>query len=102
MSKDLTKYVEVGLRIRRQREKLGWTQEEFAERADISMSFVGHIERMEKMPSLDTMIRMSDVLGVGLDYLVFGTKTVKCDQQNCALYSDLNALMEAYRGRQET
>ena len=98
---DLTKYIEMGRRVRMRREALHLTQEELAEKARISTSFVGHIERMEKMASLDTMARLSVVLGVSLDYLVFGTRAVTCDRKHCAMYGDLRALMEAYNGRQE-
>ena len=42
---DSINYLEIGARIRRQREQIGLTQEQLGEACDLSTSFVGHIER---------------------------------------------------------
>lgn len=45
------------------------TQMEFAEKADLSLNYVGEIERGEKMASLETIIRLSaglDITGAEL------------------------------------
>ena len=48
------------------------TQEQLAERAGISTSFVGHIERGTRVASLCTLYSICAVLGVKLDYVVAG------------------------------
>ena len=88
-------YKALGQRVRARRRALALTQEALAERIEASTSFVGHIERGEKVPSLDTMSRISAALDLSLDYLVFGQKN-PCAKAQCALYDDLRRLVQAY------
>ena len=57
-------YVILGQRIRHYRRKLGLTQEFLAEQADISPSFMGHIERGSRISSLDTLMKLCTALKV--------------------------------------
>ena len=66
-------YVDLGRRIRKQRVQRGWTQEALAERVSVSTSFVGHVERGTRKASLETLVSMSNALGVSLDYLLSGS-----------------------------
>ena len=93
--KDILDYKAVGSRVRERRLKLDLTQEQLAEKADISPAFVGHIERGEKKASLETMRRLVMVLGTTMDYLVLGIN-YRCDQQTCPLYDDLQELLDSY------
>ncbi len=86
---------DLGMRIRQQRIKLDWTQAELAKRIGVTGSFIGHIERAEKAPSLETVARLSVVLGATMDWLVFGIKQ-RCDVAACSLYMDLNEIMGKY------
>lgn len=65
-------YQSIGRRIREIREYEHMTQEQLAERAGISTSFVGHIERGTRVASLCTLYSICAVLGVKLDYVVAG------------------------------
>lgn len=65
-------YQSIGRRIREVREYEHMTQEQLAERAGISTSFVGHIERGTRVTSLCTLYSICSVLGVKLDYVVAG------------------------------
>ena len=65
---------DLSMRIRQQRIKLDWTQADLAKRIGVTGSFIGHIERAEKAPSLETVARLSVVLGATMDWLVFGIK----------------------------
>ena len=87
-------YREMGRRIRERRVEMQLTQEELAERAETSTSFIGHIERMEKAPSIDTMVRICRVLNLSLDYVVMGKKALP--GQDVGLYDELRALVERY------
>lgn len=49
--------------------KLGLTQEELADKADIHYSFLGHIERGSKKASLETISKIADALDVPIDRL---------------------------------
>jgi len=57
-------YQHIGRRIREERVRRGWTQEQLAERAEMHLSFVGQIERGVKKPSLKTLKRIADVYGI--------------------------------------
>lgn len=57
----------LGQRIREQRRKKGWTMDKLAEKADLSVNYVGDLERGVKTPSLDTFIRIVEALDVPAD-----------------------------------
>lgn len=61
-----------GERLHSRRDVLNFTQEFVSEKAGISLRFYQMIERGEKSVSLDTLIRLSDVLRISVDYLLFG------------------------------
>ena len=60
----------VGQKVRRLREKDGLTQEQLAEIADLHYSYVGHIERGTKNPSLKSLTKIADALGVPVAQLM--------------------------------
>lgn len=86
----------LGKRVRECRVKLGYTQEKLAELVEVSPSFIGTIERADKIPALTTMAKLARCLDVSLDYLVFGISMV-CDKQNCSLYADLVRVVSAHQ-----
>ena len=61
-----------GERLRNRRNALGFTQEYVSESAGISLRFYQMLERGEKNVSLDTLIRLSRVLTLSIDYLLLG------------------------------
>ena len=60
----------LGNRIRIAREKKGITQEELAERVNISPSHISVIERGVKTARIDTVARIANELDVSADYLL--------------------------------
>ena len=64
-------YVSLGTRIRKARQAAQMTQERLGEACDLSTAHIGHIERGTRIPSLETLYRISIALHVSLDYLVF-------------------------------
>lgn len=54
----------IGKKVRQERLKRGWTQEELAEKLDLHPSFIGQIERGIKAASLDTLKNLSQVFGI--------------------------------------
>ncbi len=60
----------IGKRIRFYREARKWSQEVFAERLGLSLTYVGMLERGEKLPSLETFIKIANTLGVSADLLL--------------------------------
>ena len=60
----------MGDRIKEIRKKREFTQEQLAEKLDISVEYVSQIERGLKMPSMQMFIKLVDVLDVSADYLL--------------------------------
>lgn len=57
-------YQDLGRRIKQQRILAQMTQEKLAEKAGISLSFLGHIERGTRKASLDTLVKLCNALKV--------------------------------------
>lgn len=62
-------YQLLGRNIRAARKKKGLTQEQLAEAANISVSFLGHIERGTRVLSVETLVRLADALMCSIDDL---------------------------------
>ena len=65
-------YKELGQRIRAERRRQDLTQEKLAELADISDSFMGHIERGGRTLSVETLAKLADALNLSTEYILFG------------------------------
>lgn len=89
-------YSALGARLRERRREKKLTQEMLAERADISTSFVGHVERAEKTPSLETIANLCAALDVSMDWLVWGKQSPRCDQSACAMYEEIRRMLDSY------
>lgn len=64
----------IGMRIRRQREYLGYTRESFAEKLDVTPKFCSDIELGIKGMSVGTLCRIASILHLSTDYILFGTE----------------------------
>jgi transcriptional regulator with XRE-family HTH domain len=60
----------IGARIRKERQSRRWTLDRLAEAAGVSRRLVVSVEHGEANPSIATLLRISDALGVGLPALV--------------------------------
>ena len=60
----------IGKYIREYRLKNKMRQEDLAEKADLSVNYIGMLERGEKIPSLETFITIANSLGVSADMLL--------------------------------
>jgi transcriptional regulator with XRE-family HTH domain len=61
-----------GERIKQVRERLGMKQEDLATKADLSKSFLSEVENNKRSIGSDGLLRIANVLGASLDYLVRG------------------------------
>lgn len=68
MNKELAK--SIGSAARQARSALDLTQEDAAERIDVSVEFYARIERGNSLPSVPTLARIVAVLGVSADALL--------------------------------
>ena len=62
----------IGKRIRQQREYMGYTREEFAEKIDVTPKFCSDIEIGSKGMSVPTLCRIAKTLRLSTDYILWG------------------------------
>ena len=60
------------MRIRKAREEMGYTREKFAEKLEVSVSYLAELERGRTGISVKMLIKVCDVLGLSADYILFG------------------------------
>lgn len=72
-------YAQLGKRIKEERLKLHLTQEQLAERTNLSTAYIGQIERAERNVSLDTLVYIASSLSVSIDYLLQDSIKVEDD-----------------------
>lgn len=62
------------MRIRKAREEQGYTREKFAEKLDVSVSYMAELERGRTGISVKMLIKVCNLLGLSSDYVLFGTE----------------------------
>ena len=62
----------IGTRIRKQREYMGLTREQLAEKIEVTPKFCSDIELGAKGMSVPTLCKLSQILGLTTDYILFG------------------------------
>lgn len=62
----------IGQRIRKQRETLNLTQRELAQVLKVTPQHISAIEQNKRVPSLNFLAKLAEQLGVSIDYLVSG------------------------------
>lgn len=63
---------EVGLRIKQLRKQHGLTQEELAEKVNITENHLYKVEAGQSAGSMDLIVELAECFDVSLDYLVLG------------------------------
>ena len=59
-------------RIRKAREEQGYTREKFAEKLDVSVSYMAELERGRTGISVKMLVKVCRLLGLSADYVLFG------------------------------
>lgn len=62
----------MGKRIWRAQKTLDITQEQLAELAEVSTSFIGHIERGTRVPSIETLYKLCKSIHITMEYAIAG------------------------------
>lgn len=65
-------YPLIGIRIKETRMQRGLSAEELAELAELSSVYISYIENAKRKPSLESLIKISNALGITLDELLYG------------------------------
>lgn len=60
----------LALRIKEMRRSKDWSQEQLAERAYIQRSYVADLERGHRNPSIRTLVKVANALGVSVSALL--------------------------------
>lgn len=81
---------EIGLRVRRQREALGYSREKLAESSGLAVSFLASIERGKCDFTVTTLKKLCTALGVSSDILLFGQEPGKEAGEVAAMLSGLS------------
>ena len=81
---------QIGYRIKEVREQNHFSQAQLAEMTDLSVYYISHIENAKRKASLESIIRIVNVLGLTVDELLAGVQ-----MNNPAAYqTDIDILME--------
>ena len=76
-------YTNLGKKIKEERIKRGFTQEELGEKIDSTGAYIGQIERGERNASMSKILLIAEELQVSIDYLtgnIFLEKDSNCDE----------------------
>lgn len=60
----------IGKQIREARLQKSWNQDQLAEKNNLSLAYIGMIERGEKIPKLETFIRIINTLEISADVVL--------------------------------
>lgn len=85
----------IGNIISQLRDKNNLSQSDLAEKSNVSRVMIGKYERGEAIPSIDAAKKMSDALGVSLDFLVGESKNASFDKRTLQRIQDLELLEES-------
>lgn len=69
----------LGQRIRKRRLELKLTQQQLAKALDLTSQHISAIEQDKRTPSLASLAKMAEELGVSVDYLITGRKSIITD-----------------------
>jgi transcriptional regulator with XRE-family HTH domain len=89
-------WTNIGSRIRRQREYLGYTREQFAELLDVTPKFCSDIELGVKGMSIPTLCKIANSLRLSTDYILFGQTEMKPDDSVALLLQSCDKTERKY------
>lgn len=88
---------DVGRRIRLKRDGLGMTRDKLAEAIDVTPKFIQDIEYGNKGMSTETLVRLSEALGLTTDYILKGIVDEEGqDIERQAVKNDILGSLKAY------
>ena len=75
----------IGKNIRKFRLARKLRQEDLAEKTDLTTNYIGMVERGEKIPSLETFIKIVNALGVSSDMVLTDRYTCEAVKANTSI-----------------
>ena len=67
---------EIGNRISVERRRNNITQEQLAEKMNVSIQMISNLERGNKAIKINNLVNLSQILGVSTDYILTGNKNL--------------------------
>ncbi len=67
-------FIIIGRRVKEYRLQKQMSQANLAERVHMSVTYISHIETAKKKASLESLVRIANVLGVTVDHLLSGNQ----------------------------
>lgn len=89
----------IGKNIRKYRVLRKLRQEDLAEKANLSVNYIGDLERGEKLPALDTFITIANALEVSADMLLCDVVTASYAVKDSLLHEKISKLSDKDRAR---
>lgn len=75
-------FIELGKRIKLEREKNNLTRDALAEKLGISSIYLSQLERAERNGSLTVICKIASVLNISLDYLIYGNDSIEISKED--------------------
>ena len=85
-------YYSIGKNIRAYRVRKKLRQEDLAELSDLSVTYIGMVERGEKIPALETFIRILNALEVSADVILADVLKVGYEVKGSLITEQLSSL----------
>lgn len=85
-------YRSIGQNIRKVRKQRKLRQEDLAEKAGISLTYVGALERGEKIPSLETFIAIANALEISADVILCDVVTAGYEVKHSLITDKIDGL----------
>ena len=82
----------LGTNILKARQAKGWTQDFAAEKCGLSENYFRQIELGNKVPRLETFVRIAETLGVSADSLLYGNLTTTHAARSAEMMDKLSEL----------
>lgn len=90
-------YKEIGGRIRAERRNQELTQEKLSEMAEISVSFLSHVERGGRVLSVETLAKLANALNLTVEYIISGEYNYQPDMLPAEILKALSQMSSNQR-----
>ena len=67
---------DIGKRIQQKRKQSGLTQEQLAEKMNVSVQMISNLERGNKAVRIENLVNLCQILSVSTDYILLGKEVV--------------------------
>lgn len=89
-------------RIRMLREEFGYTQQDLANKLECSKGIIGLYESETRKPSLEVLIKLSEIFNCSIDYILCKTdirnpEKINIDEADIAFFNGIKGLNETNR-----